>query len=200
MKKRFLIFILSIAAVVSCAVSFSACDGGNPSESSNLPSYSVGDNLDVLTPEMEDELSGFYYTFTTGSCVITGVKDNKVKEIVIPDFVTGIGNSAFYHCSDLKSVVIGDGVTTIEAWAFSQCNNLKSVVIGESVTRIERMAFYSCDSLTSITFKDASTWHITYGYLEWEDKIGGTEMNVADPSTNADYYAGAYRFYYWYKL
>ena len=53
----------------------------------------------------------------------------KVADLVIPDGVTSIGNSAFYNCSGLTSVTIPDSVTSIGVRAFYNCSGLTSVHI-----------------------------------------------------------------------
>ena len=45
-------------------------------------------------------------------------------ELVIPDSVTEIGNSAFSYCSGLTSVTIPDSVTSIGYAAFDGCSGL----------------------------------------------------------------------------
>jgi len=40
------------------------------------------------------------------------------KEVMIPDGVTSIGDSAFLDCYNLNSVIIGNGVTSIEERTF----------------------------------------------------------------------------------
>ena len=78
-------------------------------------------------------------------------------EYTIPDSVTTIGISAFYHCDSLTSVTIPDSVTTIGNYAFYNCYSLTSVTIGDSVTTIGYTAFYYCYSLTSVTIGDSVT-------------------------------------------
>ena len=77
-----------------------------------------------------------------------------VKELVIPDNVTSVGDNAFKHCSSLTSVVIGNGVSSIGYDAFAYCSSLTSVVLGDSVTTIRSCAFFDCSSLTSITIPE----------------------------------------------
>ena len=117
--------------------------------------------------------------------------------------VTGgsIGDDAFRYCSSLTSVEIGDGVTSIGDNAFAYCDGLTSVVIPDSVMSIGTNAFNNCSSLTSITFEDTSTWYKTADYLDWQNKTGGTETDVTNPSTNVKNFTySLYCYYYWYKL
>ena len=45
----------------------------------------------------------------------------EVKDLVIPNSVTSIGNYAFYYCKFLTSVTIGNSVTSIGYCAFEDC-------------------------------------------------------------------------------
>ena len=52
-----------------------------------------------------------------------------IKDLVIPDGVTSIGNDAFYNCTSLTSVTIPSSVTSIGDRAFYDCNSLTTVVV-----------------------------------------------------------------------
>ena len=80
-----------------------------------------------------------------------------LTSVAIPDSVTSIGGHAFYHCTSLTSVAIPDSVTSIGGWAFSYCTSLTSVAIPDSVTSIADYAFYDCTSLTSVAIPDRVT-------------------------------------------
>ncbi len=51
----------------------------------------------------------------------------------------------------IKNAIIENGVTTIGELAFASCGDLTTIKIPESVTTIGELAFYGCDNLTAIT-------------------------------------------------
>ncbi len=77
-------------------------------------------------------------------------ENTEIKELVIPDGVTSIGDYAFYNCSGLTTVTIPNSVTSIGEHAFYDCSGLMSVTIGSGVTSIGERAFDDCSSLTSV--------------------------------------------------
>ncbi|MBQ7912632.1 MAG: leucine-rich repeat protein [Clostridia bacterium] len=99
----------------------------------------------------------FTFTSTTTTCTITGITDKTLTEIVIPNCVTSIDNSAFSNCTKLRSVIIGNSVTSIGNSAFYWCSSLKEIVIPDSVTSIGNSAFYWCSSLKEIVIPDSVT-------------------------------------------
>ena len=85
------------------------------------------------------------------------INDQEIKDLVIPDSVTSIGNYAFSGCRGLTSLAIGASVTRIGESAFDGCSYLTSVTIPNSVTFIGDSAFHYCSSLTSIVIPDGVT-------------------------------------------
>ena len=72
-------------------------------------------------------------------------------EVTLPNGLTDIGESAFSNCSSLVSINIPNGVTSISYYAFQNCTALKSIVIPDSVTVLRGWLFYNCTSLMSVT-------------------------------------------------
>ena len=83
--------------------------------------------------------------------------DDVITDLVIPDGVTTITDSAFKNCVNISSVVIPDTVTSIENSAFEGCSGLESAIIPNNVKSIGKRAFYKCTSLTSIAIPNSVT-------------------------------------------
>ena len=81
----------------------------------------------------------------------------EVKDLVIPNSVTSIGENAFEDFSSLTSVTIGNSVTSIGRYAFSGCYGLTSITIGDSVASIGVHAFSGCKGLISVTIPNSVT-------------------------------------------
>ena len=83
---------------------------------------------------------------------------NEIKDLVIPNSVSSICNSAFQGCSDLTSLTIPSSVTAIGDYAFCSCSGITDVLtIPNSVTSIGYAAFLSCSSLTSVIIPNSIT-------------------------------------------
>ncbi len=77
----------------------------------------------------------------------------EVRDLVIPEGVTSIGQSAFSGCSGLTSITIPASVTSIDEYAFVNCSGLTSITIPEGVTSIGRDAFYYCEALKDVYYE-----------------------------------------------
>ena len=128
----------------------------------------------------------FIFEINGNSCVITGVRDESATEYIIPDYVTGIGNYAFYGCSGLTSITIPDSVTSIGDYAFDGCSGLTSITIQDGVTSIGNKAFSGCSGLTSITIPDSVT---SIGYSAFYGCSGLTSITIPDGVTSIDSHA-----------
>lgn len=85
-----------------------------------------------------------------------GVDD--IKEIVIQEGVTSIGNMAFLGCTNMVNVSFPKTITSIEDAAFSLCTSLENVTLPDGITYIPKRIFRKCTSLTNITFPKELTY------------------------------------------
>lgn len=117
---------------------------------------------------------------------------DNLREIIIPDSVTFIGDSAFIYCSNLISVIIGNKVTSIEDGTFVYCYNLTNIIIGNSVKYIASYAFLGCDNLTSVTFENPNGWFVTQDV----SSVSGGDLTLTNPEQNATLLL-TYAHFYW---
>lgn len=85
------------------------------------------------------------------------LRGEEIKELVIPNSITTIGDYAFQGCSSLTSVTIPNSVTSIGVGAFEWCKSLTSITIPNSVKSIGTEAFSICESLASIIIPNSIT-------------------------------------------
>ena len=94
--------------------------GGNAfANCSNLTTVTINSNMYTLGYPAPDD----YYDYPSNLYVF----GNQVREYIIGNNVTRIGDYAFYGCSGMASLTIGDRVKTIGKEAFSGCSSLTSV-------------------------------------------------------------------------
>ena len=84
-------------------------------------------------------------------------ENTEIKDLIIPNSVTSIGNYVFFGCSGLTSITIPNGVTNIGNGAFAYCSALTSVAIPNGVTSIGQEAFLGCSGLSSVTISNSVT-------------------------------------------
>lgn len=79
------------------------------------------------------------------------------NELVIPDGVTSIGQSAFQYNTNLTKIGMPESLTSIGVQAFWNCTSLIEIRIPAKVTSIEKNAFEACKSLTNIIFEESDS-------------------------------------------
>ncbi len=107
------------------------------------------------------ELTSIYISDLAAWCKIVGLDNlmglssnnnlylngKLITDLIIPNGVTSIGDSAFERCSGLTSVTIPNSVTSIGWGAFNYCGGLTNITIPDSVTFIGYYAFDNCVNL-----------------------------------------------------
>lgn len=83
---------------------------------------------------------------------ITGYVGNG-GDIVIPDGITEISDSAFMQNDNITNLIIPDGCTKIGMSAFSYCSELKTVTFEGDMEQVGMMSFLGCPNLETVIFK-----------------------------------------------
>jgi hypothetical protein len=173
MKKKVMLKMIGIGAVLAIMAVLAGCGGGgNPASDFRWAvnegggvtiTGEVGQSQTVKIPAKLDgkpvttigdrAFSDNQLTSITIPKSVTTIRDmafsgNQLTSVTIPSSVTTIGGGAFSE-NQLTSVTIPNSVTTIGGWAFNE-NQLTSVTIPSSVTTIGSHAF-SDNQLTSVT-------------------------------------------------
>ena len=93
---------------------------------------------------------------------------SEMFSVVIPEGVTSIGDHSFEHCASLTKVALPKGVTSIGSSAFANCRALNELDLPKSLTTVEAYAFDSCNRLAKVLYHAS--------YASWE-KISLGEGN-----------------------
>ena len=105
-----------------------------------------------------------------GEVAVTGIGANafirsKSIEVIIPNTIEYIGDSAFRDCDKLKSITIPDSVKSIGVGAFYECDALTTVKLSANLKVVEPITFKDCKVLTGIVLptgleaiEDAAFW------------------------------------------
>lgn len=100
-----------------------------------------------------DKIEGYPVT-TIASYAFKNLAE--VTNIVIPETVISIGDSAFIN-SAITDIVIPSEVTVISGYTFKNCVSLKNIILPEGLQEIRSSAFDGCISLTEIDIPDTVT-------------------------------------------
>lgn len=76
--------------------------------------------------------------------------NTNINEIILPEHLDFIPQSAFEGCGDLEYINIPEAVNCIFDSAFKNCTNLKSVIINSTDIKITSNAFAGCISLNCV--------------------------------------------------
>ena len=85
------------------------------------------------------------------------IKNSLTGDLVIPNSVKEIGNSAFDSCTGFNgTLTLSNKLETIGGSAFLKCSGFKgSLILPNSLTTIGKMAFQKCEGFTELTLSNA---------------------------------------------
>lgn len=150
-----------------------------------------------LTGNIQDIFNqNFYIDEQTGNPTYTEVEESQFSgysgltgSLVIPKYITKIGNNAFYGCSSISnlsfesgsqctvigdyafygdgeisnSLVIPNSVLTIGNDAFRECNLITGLTLSSNITTIGEYAFYNCYSISGTVTIPKTLTVLPYG-------------------------------------
>ncbi|MBQ3264760.1 MAG: leucine-rich repeat domain-containing protein [Ruminococcus sp.] len=103
-------------------------------------------------------------------------------------YVTSIGDYAFYANTSLNSVKLTEFVEKIDDYAFNGCSNLDTIAFYPSITSIGMGCFYGCSALTNVNLEDTAVTYVSdYCFAD----TGLTDVTLPDTCTAI----GPYAFY-----
>lgn len=117
-------------------------------------------------------------------------KFHGMGNVIVPEGVKIIGDSAFMFRIRVNEIVLPEGVTRIEEYSFYKCKDLNIITLPASLVYIGKSAFKGCANLLEINFGGTKK--------QWQEiKKEQTfyEDENADPSyvmCDWDYYFGDY--------
>lgn len=109
-----------------------------------------------------------------------------IKELILPDSLKTIGNSAFKNCTKLEQIVMSDSITKIGTNAFSGCSSLTELSLPDSLVSLAKGSFSNCSGLKSISFGNGIKeipWLCFSGCTSLESVV--IDKNIATIGTSA---------------
>lgn len=100
--------------------------------------------------------TGAMESFTAGNAPWQAYM-NTLKEVILYEGVTSVGDNAFRSAQALEAVIIPETLTSIGAHAFRDCSSLSAVSTLENITLVGNYAFLSCTALRALTFGEGAT-------------------------------------------
>lgn len=95
-----------------------------------LESVVIGNGLKTIPERAFDrcsELRSVTFGNSVEEIMVCAFQDTDLREVVIPNSVTTIGDGAFICCESLETLELPSGLTSIGEYAFEGCSSLKKV-------------------------------------------------------------------------
>ena len=120
------------------------------------------------------------------------INGSRLTEFIVPEDITIVRFSAFYHNSNIINVVMHDNVTTIGGRAFQGCSNIESVTLGSGIKEIHYDVFASCPNLKTVYCKATTPPLANPESDGWKSfNSNATDRLIYVPTASVDAYKAA---------
>ena len=123
------------------------------SNSLKIENVYINDLVSYLGIKTPEDIAYGQYALPTRWSDNVYVNGEILKNLVIPEGVTRIGNSAFCNVETLETVKFPSTLKEIHANAFASCWNLKDFTFPESLETIGEFAFFGCSQISKLELK-----------------------------------------------
>ena len=115
--------------------------------------------------------------------------NNNIKQVIINEGITEVGDNAFQGCSNLKKVQLPESLKTLNGYSFGMCNQLTEIYIPSGVEALSRLSFTQCSNLVKIQgMKNVN--HITHGAFNAGGKYSSSNPLETTLETDNEYVLG----------
>ena len=165
----------------------------------------------TLTPDGVLTLSGTGKTEDTPYYRMWSDYENYIKELVVEEGITSIGESLFYElpvlkkvtlpnslleiknqaflgCASLTEIELPSSLVSLGDYAFSECANITGIRIPGSVPSVGKYCFSGCANLSEVILEEGILY-IKYGAFEKCYKLSSVQL--PEGMIELDYYAFA---------
>ena len=112
------------------------------------------DEEKICVPEWLTSIEPAAFSFPDWESWKSHAGYKKLREVVIPETITSIGDKAFAGAENLESIILPNGIEHIGAWAFAGCSKITGITLPDKLISIGARAFDACSNLKRITVPD----------------------------------------------
>ena len=139
-------------------------------------------NFDPVTEEDSDFLfkacdGGYKVIGYTGDNPIVTIPSTYKNQPVVAVGRDYNNPNCFAENQNIEEIIIPDGVTQISDSAFRNCTNLKKLTLPDSITDVGYDPFYGCENLTDVTLPAEQVYNIPTKNLTTVVINGGTSLS-----------------------
>ena len=153
--KKFLIFLVSFATILSCIPVMAT----EKVFKEDIYTYTVSGKNATIT-NVDDTQIKVLIPETLGGYTVTALGDGAcggstvIEEIILPDTITMIGSLCFAYSNSLRKIQFSKKLSTVSDGAFYHCEGLWTIALPDGVKTIGNNVFGRCTSLTAVTLPD----------------------------------------------